>query len=319
MLNRLLLTALMMGALACGLAAQEAGQEPARPAPAGKVRPKPEDKTIDPQAVLFRMGKDIYREADFQEFLPMMLTASRIEQAKRDWRMMADVRRNYADQMLLLASAKKQGLEATPEFQKRLADVTKALLVDEAKKRLPAEDSIQPTEEQIKTAYEQSKETYRIGERATARHILATVKDFDDKKAVADANDKLSKARRDLKAGKGWQEVAKKYSDDPGSRDKGGLYENFDPGAMVPEFADAVRRQKIGAMGQPVKTQFGFHMILVEGRTSPRIQTLDEVRPKVRAQVVNKLWVESWDACFDAMRKEFGYSEGDEQGIGGGK
>jgi len=319
-LNGLLLKALLMGAMVCGLAAQETGQEPPRPAPAGRVRPKPEDKTIDPQAVLFRIGKDTHREADFQEFLPMMLPASRIEQVKRDPRMLVDVRKVYADQMLLLASARKQNIEATPEFQKRLADITKALLVDEAKKRLPTADTVQPTEEQLKAAYEQSRESYRIGDRASARHILASVKDFNDKKAVADATDKLSKARSDLTRGKKtWQEVAKKYSDDPGSKDRGGLYENFDPATMVPEFAEAVRRQKIGEVGRPVKTQFGYHMIMVESRTPERIQTLDEVRPRVRTQVTGKLVNEAWEAHFEALRKEFGYSEGDGQGDGGGQ
>jgi parvulin-like peptidyl-prolyl isomerase len=321
-------TALLLGALAgphpplgaLALGGQEAeetqakGQRPPAQAPNARIRPKG-DRAREPHEVIFRIGGDAYLESDFLAYLPYMMHAGRAEQVKRDPRLLSEARRAYTDQMLLLAQARKEGLDKTPEFQERLAGVTRSLLVQEAKKKLPTADGVHPTDEQMLAHYEKFIDNYKAGEKATARHILVKVKgDKDGKGKPGDAKAlaALEKARKELKSGKGWAEVAKKYSEDPASKDKGGLMENFDPARMVPEFAEAVRKQDIGAVGPPVKTQHGYHMIVVEGREPARAQTFDEAKDRVRTQVVNALLTDAWAAYFDSLKAEYGFSEGDD-------
>ena len=69
-----------------------------------------------------------------------------------------------------------------------------------------------------------------------------------------------------LKAGESWEKVAKDFSTDPGSKDKGGVYEWAPASNYVPEFRDAVLTQEIGVIGEPVKTEYGYHIIQVIGR-----------------------------------------------------
>jgi parvulin-like peptidyl-prolyl isomerase len=311
--------AALLSAGLLGLAAQDAGeahakgQRPPAQAPNARIRPKA-DRAREPHEVIFRIGAAAYRESDFLDFIPFMLPAGRAEQTKRDPRLLAEARRAYTDQMLLLAKAQKEGLDKSPEFQERLAGVAKSMLVQDARKKLPTAADVRPTDEQMLAHYEKFRDNYMTEEKATARHILVKAKaDGKGRPGDAKALAALEKARRELRSGRGWAEVAKKYSEDPASRDKGGLMENFGPSRMAPEFAEAVRTQEPGAVGPPVKTQHGYHIILVEDRSPARAQTFDEARDRVRPQVVNAQLTDAWAAHFDALKAELGFTEGDQE------
>ncbi len=104
-----------------------------------------------------------------------------------------------------------------------------------------------------------------------ARHILVSVprsapdaKPEDTKKAEDDAKVKADKIYAELKAGKSFEAAAKEYSDDPGSKEKGGELGWFTKGRMVPEFSDAAFAMKVGETSQPVKSPYGYHIIQVE-------------------------------------------------------
>jgi parvulin-like peptidyl-prolyl isomerase len=264
--------------------------------------------TKDPEEPLFRIGDKIYREKDFVDYLPFIMPPSRVDQAKRDERMLAEARKAYADQMLLMSQALKDGVDKSREHQDRLAGLAKYLLADEARKRLPAMDSVQPTDEEMEAYYEQNAASYRVEERASARHILARVLPKDGE---AKALDTLKKAAKDLKGGKGWPEVAKKYSDDPASKDRGGLIENFDPARMAPEFAAVVRTQEKGELGPPIRSPQGYHIVQVESLSPARTMTFDEAKQRVRGQVSSKMLQDARAAYMESLRAELGFSDTD--------
>lgn len=98
---------------------------------------------------------------------------------------------------------------------------------------------------------------------ALARHILIAV---NDKRSDAEAKERTNEVMRKLYAGEDFATLAKEFSDDPGSGIEGGDLGWSDPAVFVPEFSEAVKTQEIGTIGQPVKTQFGYHIIEVQDR-----------------------------------------------------
>jgi peptidyl-prolyl cis-trans isomerase D len=138
---------------------------------------------------------------------------------------------------------------------------------------------------ELKKAYEANLSHYKTDEQRRASHILIQVAP-DAKPAVREAA--LKKAETILaevrKSPGSFAELAKKYSQDPGSADKGGDLGWFDRGMMVKPFADAVfALKKIGDISGVVKSDFGYHIIELTGIQPGRTRTLDEVRKELTA------------------------------------
>jgi parvulin-like peptidyl-prolyl isomerase len=137
-------------------------------------------------------------------------------------------------------------------------------------------DEITPTEQEITNQYNQDVT-------ATVRHILFLTQEKtpEEKTEVRKiAEEVLAKAR----AGKDFGGLAKKYSEDPGSKDKGGLYENFTRGYMVKPFEDASFNLPVGSISDLVETQYGYHIVKVESRQK-ETRPLTEVRETLVKQL----------------------------------
>ena len=104
----------------------------------------------------------------------------------------------------------------------------------------------QPTQQQIQQYYNDHLSDYQVPEQAKSRHILISVPAGADAKTDAAAKAKAESVLKQLQAGGSWTELAKKYSDDPGSKDQGGELGFAQRGKMVPEFDKAIFTQKIG-------------------------------------------------------------------------
>ena len=103
----------------------------------------------------------------------------------------------------------------------------------------------------------------------------------------------LERARK----GEDFAKLAKENSDDPGSKDKGGEYDFFGKGRMVPEFEEAAFKLKPGEISEPVETPFGYHIIQLEERRSATSAS----DPKIRQQITDKLKQEKLDARIDEI------------------
>ncbi|HQR45130.1 MAG TPA: peptidyl-prolyl cis-trans isomerase [Thermoanaerobaculia bacterium] len=153
----------------------------------------------------------------------------------------------------------------------------KYLLVDSSKIRA----GIQVSDADIQKEYNANAETYRKGEEVKARHILYRA----DAATDAAARAKAEAAVKKLKAGADFATLARAESDDPGSKANGGELPAFGRGQMVKEFEDAAFAAAPGQIVGPVKSAFGWHVILVEEKTPPRVQPLFEVAPAIRARL----------------------------------
>jgi len=191
------------------------------------------------------------------------------------------------DRKLLMQYAKTKKIEDRADFKEKMEMLKKELMLnlwieDEIKK---IEDSIKETD--IKAEYEKNKDSYKVPAELKARHIL--VEKEEDAKAIID---ELSKAK-DVKAE--FIKLAKEKSTGP-SGPNGGDLGWFPLDRMVPEFSEAADKLKKGTFTKtPVKTQFGYHVILLEDRKAESIKKFDEVKEQIR----QKLNREKFNAFMD--------------------
>ena len=120
----------------------------------------------------------------------------------------------------------------------------------------------------------------------TARHVLVNTK------AEAEKVQKLLAADN---SDANWKKVAKQYSIDPGTKDKGGDLGTFPKGRMVPEFEKVAFSIKPGIVSAPVKTQFGWHVIEVTKKTPGSTKTFEEAKPMIEQTLKFQLQTKAWD------------------------
>jgi parvulin-like peptidyl-prolyl isomerase len=121
-----------------------------------------------------------------------------------------------------------------------------------------------------------------------------------------------NKVRADLVAGADWTVEAKTYSDDPGSKGKGGDLGTISKGEMVQEFEDAVFSLKQDEISQPVKTAYGYHIIQVTGITPANQQTLDEVKDEITSSLLSDKKSQTWLSWIDQQKQQIGVTYSDD-------
>jgi peptidyl-prolyl cis-trans isomerase D len=148
--------------------------------------------------------------------------------------------------------------------------------------------TIDPAE--IQRAYSANQNAYRIPERAKVRHILIeTPKPGPDgkvdQKGIDDARAKAQDVLKQIKATGDWAGLAKKYSGDPGSKDKGGELDWLSRGQTVAEFDKVAFAQSKGQISDPVLSSFGFHIIQTEDKEDAHMKPLAEVKPGIEEAI----------------------------------
>jgi foldase protein PrsA len=130
------------------------------------------------------------------------------------------------------------------------------------------------TEDLLHSEYETAKAAHEF-DKATVRHVLVAFTDADGKeRSKEDALARTKEAQAKLKAGESFDSVALAYSDDPGSSSNGGQYKDAQIMSWVTGFRDAVLKQTVGQIGEPVETEYGYHVILVESLTTDGFDTV---------------------------------------------
>ena len=145
---------------------------------------------------------------------------------------------------------------------------------------------VQITQDELQSYYNQHRDQYRVPEQAKVSHILIKTPlpgpdGKVDEKGVAEAQKRAEDILKQLKAGANFEELAKKYSEDPGSAKEGGSLGWIGKGRTVPEFEKAAFSQPIGKVGDLVKSSYGFHIIRVDARQDAHMKTLEEVKDQI--------------------------------------
>lgn len=172
---------------------------------------------------------------------------------------------DYLRMKLLAAEGMKSGLDKDPEVLRQLALMKENLVANAQLQKI--EKGITISDEDLMKVYESKKNEY---EQVSAKHILIAFKgspaaqsgkpELTEEQAKA----KAAELRKQILAGGSFEEIAKKESDDTGSGANGGDLGEFNRGQMVPEFEKAAFEAKAGEVTEPVRTQYGYHLIKVE-------------------------------------------------------
>lgn len=138
-------------------------------------------------------------------------------------------------------------------------------------------------DEIIAAYYAENKSMFILPEKRHAKHILIPL-EADTEEAETAAQAILAELQAKIAAGESFEELAKVYSKDPGSATSGGDLGTFEQGMMVPEFDKVVFSMEIGQVSEPVKTDFGYHVIKLEGIEAKQVQPFEAIKAQVTEQ-----------------------------------
>ncbi len=127
---------------------------------------------------------------------------------------------------------------------------------------------------------------------ASVRHILLKTQGMDSVQKL-EVRKKMEGLLKRARNGENFAKLANRYSEDPGSNEKGGLYKDFGRGQMVKPFEDAAFNVPVGEISDIVETAYGYHILKVEERkkdTRPDQIIMDEIKSKKGNQVVQKFF-----------------------------
>ncbi|MDE2428119.1 MAG: peptidylprolyl isomerase [Burkholderiales bacterium] len=179
---------------------------------------------------------------------------------------------NLAMQMLVAQEAVKKGLDKTPEIAQQMDMTRQSILANAFVKDYLKTATV--SDDALKAEYDKFK-AQSGGNQFKARHILVEKED--------EAKDIIAKLNKNVKA---FDALAKAKSKDPGSKDKGGDLGWFDARSMVPEFGAAVAKLEKGKFTEePVKSQFGYHVILLDDTRPVTVPPLEEVKAGLTQQL----------------------------------
>jgi peptidyl-prolyl cis-trans isomerase D len=167
-----------------------------------------------------------------------------------------------------------------------------------------ARERVAPAEAELREEYDANPERFALPKTVEARHILIRAAADAPPEAVAAAREKIAGILAQIRAGQDFAELAKQYSEDEGSRDEGGFLGAFQKQAVVAPFAEAAFALASGETGEPVRTQFGWHLIKVEKINEGRTRSFEEVKAEIADRIASErarnLAYDEAEAIYDA-------------------
>ncbi len=170
------------------------------------------------------------------------------------------------DLKLLAKAAEKDALADGEDFKRKLAYLRDKALMEA---QLTAAGAKAATEEAARKLYDETVKGLKPEVEVRARHILT------------ETEDEAKAAYEKIKAGADFAAVAKETSKDPGSAESGGDLGFFSKDQMVPAFADAAFKLEPGQVSEPVKSDFGWHVIKSEEKREKPVPTYEQVKPQI--------------------------------------
>jgi len=245
------------------------------------------------------VGTEKITKSEFEQILESV--TQQMPPERRGAAQTADGRRQMAEQLAELKSlaqeSRRQKMDQTPEYKSQLQMRADQLAAGLLYQKM-AKDT-KPDAAAIKAYYDDHKSEY---ESVEARHILirfkgsaVPLKDGQEDLSEEQALTKATDLRAKIVAGGDFAELAKANSDDAGSGANGGALGAFTKGRMVPQFEEAAFKLKENDVSDPVKTQFGYHVIQVTKHEAKK-------QEEVQAEIEQKLGPEMAQKNIDAIK-----------------
>lgn len=242
----------------------------------------------DADPVVLTVGSEKITQSMFQEIISSLPAQQQAQLTT------PEARRSLAEQVaelkVMAQEAKARKLDESPAVKTKVALQADQILAAAVYQQLTAGN---PEDAALRAYYDAHKQDW---DEVKARHILIRMqgsrvplreghKDLTDQEALA----KAKEVRAKIVAGAKFEEQAKIESDDTGSGDNGGDLGTFGAGQMVPEFDEVVFKAPVGQVTEPIKTAYGYHLILVEERKSKSFEDARaDIEQKIRPEMGQK-------------------------------
>ena len=198
---------------------------------------------------------------------------------------------NLIIKKLLLKEAAKDKIENEKEFQTRLLDIKTQLLIESLLRKKIASDA-QLSDDEVKKYYEANKEKFKKEREISTRHILLRTEE------------EAQQIKEKLKNGEDFVALAKQYSIEPTARTSGGDIGFHPKGTLLPEYEEAAfKLTKVGQVSGIVKTQYGYHVIRLEGIKPPASVPFEEVKDFIKQQMAQEKQKELIEKYVDSLKK----------------
>jgi len=150
------------------------------------------------------------------------------------------------------------------------------------------QSKVELSDEEVREYYDDNPEMFKQPKTVEARHILIKVDQDADPETVNKTKERALKIMKLAREGKDFAELAKKYSEGP-TRDKGGYLGTFKKEAMVKPFADVAFSLKAGEISEPVRTRFGWHIIKVEKVNEASVTSFDDAEKDIQKKLTEDM------------------------------
>ncbi|MGL5244766.1 MAG: peptidylprolyl isomerase [Sarcina sp.] len=205
-------------------------------------------------------------------------------------------RRNVLEQAiafeLMYDFGKETGVDKTEAYKEQLDKIGKELISQMVMSKTLSEVTV--TDEEALAYYDEHKDMFGEAANVTAKHILV------------DLEEECQKIKEEIASGsKSFEEAAGEYSKCP-SKEQGGNLGSFSKGMMVPEFEEAAFNLPIGEVSNPVKTQFGYHLIKVEDKKDASVKSFEEVKQQVMHQLIQERQQKKYIDFVNSLREKYG-------------
>jgi peptidyl-prolyl cis-trans isomerase C len=168
---------------------------------------------------------------------------------------------------------KDSELDKSEEFIERLEMLTRETLTQIAIEKIISEVTV--TDKEVEDYYNVNKDMFKSGDKVVASHILV-----DSEELAKEISEKI-------KGGLSFKEAATEYSTCPSSAEGGNLGQ-FGRGQMVPEFEEVAFSLEVGVLSEPVKTQFGYHLIIVDNKLEAEVASFDKMKDMIKSQLLQE-------------------------------
>jgi peptidyl-prolyl cis-trans isomerase C len=207
--------------------------------------------------------------------------------------MSPEAKRDYlvqfvADMILVSKAAEAKKMGDSDDFKRKIAFTRNKLLMEVLLQSV-AKEAL--TDEAMHKVYDEAVKQMGQEQEVHARHILIRVAPGDEK-ASKEAEDKIKAIIVRLKKGEDFTKVAAEVTEDPSGKANGGDLGYFSKEQMVPEFSDTAFKLEKGQISEPVKTQFGWHVLKVEDKRVKPTPPFDQVKPQIEQYVARKAQAE---------------------------
>lgn len=297
MKNKVLMGALALvvaGGFAASYAVASDKAEEAKKAEAAK----PEEAKEKKDYVLVKyMGRSLNKSDVEKEIATSVPGGAQMDFSAFPAPMQDNILRNIVSQKIIYDEAVKAGTDSSEELKSRFETIKRQLVMD-LYLRNKAKELVK--DEDLKKMYEEKSKQHVGKDELKASHILV--------ESEKDAKELYKK----IKGGADFGEIAKEKSKDPSSGANGGDLGYFTEDQMVKEFSKAAFKLKPGEVSQPVKTEFGWHIIKVTEKRKSSAPSFEEMKPSLLAEVEGKAVGKYLNEVFDKANVEVM----DEQGKG---